>query len=144
MRKVARKVWKLLLFSQLYAPIKTGLIRFLITTANSSNGAISLTQTLNRILVCVCNRRYLRVQKEKKRGSGNDRPYCNLNAYFLTVKTPSVTLNACTDLPAATESGLPPSPHSISQQSCHRIRFEDRQDSKNDFERVERLVYYSF
>ena len=25
MRKVARKVWKLLLFSQLYAPIKTGL-----------------------------------------------------------------------------------------------------------------------
>ena len=26
MRKVARKVWKLLLFSQLYAPIKTGLI----------------------------------------------------------------------------------------------------------------------
>ena len=27
MRKVARKVWKLLLFSQLYAPIKTGLIQ---------------------------------------------------------------------------------------------------------------------
>ena len=27
MRKVARKVWKLLLFSQLYAPIKTGLYR---------------------------------------------------------------------------------------------------------------------
>ena len=29
MRKVARKVWKLLLFSQLYAPIKTGLRVFM-------------------------------------------------------------------------------------------------------------------
>ena len=40
--------------------------------ANSPNGAISLTQTFNRILFCVCNGRYFEVRKAKNGDRGTN------------------------------------------------------------------------
>ena len=55
-------------------------------TANGPNSAISLTQTFDRISFYVSDSLYLEVQKEKKRGSGNNRVYRNLNSFLVSSK----------------------------------------------------------
>ena len=46
---------------------------------NNTNSAISLTEIFDRVFSDVCNSLGFEVQKQKKRGSGNNRVYRNLN-----------------------------------------------------------------
>ena len=47
---------------------------------NNTNSAISLTEIFDRVFSDVCNSLGFEVQKQKKRGSGNNRVYRNLKA----------------------------------------------------------------
>ena len=51
----------------------------LTQVGNNTNSAISLTEIFDRVFSDVCNSLGLEVQKQKKRGSGNNRVYRNLN-----------------------------------------------------------------
>ena len=46
---------------------------------NNTNSAIPLTEIFDRVFSDVCNSLGFEVQKQKKRGSGNNRVYRNLN-----------------------------------------------------------------
>ena len=51
----------------------------LTQVGNNTNSAISLTEIFDRVFSDVCNSLGFEVQKQKKRGSGNNRVYRNLN-----------------------------------------------------------------
>ena len=55
----------------------------LTQVGNNTNSAISLTEIFDRVFSDVCNSLGFEVQKQKKRGSGNNRVYRNLNGGFL-------------------------------------------------------------
>ena len=52
----------------------------LTQVGNNTNSAISLTEIFDRVFSDVCNSLGFEVQKQKKRGSGNNRVYRNLNS----------------------------------------------------------------
>ena len=52
----------------------------LTQVVNNTNSAIPLTEIFDRVFSDVCNSLGFEVQKQKKRGSGNNRVYRNLNA----------------------------------------------------------------
>ena len=51
----------------------------LTQVVNNTNSAIPLTEIFDRVFSDVCNSLGFEVQKQKKRGSGNNRVYRNLN-----------------------------------------------------------------
>ena len=53
---------------------------------NNTNSAISLTEIFDRVFSDVCNSLGFEVQKQKKRGSGNNRVYRNLKGAVYTVR----------------------------------------------------------
>ena len=53
---------------------------------NNTNSAISLTEIFGRVFSDVCNSLGFEVQKQKKRGSGNNRVYRNLKRRYLIVR----------------------------------------------------------
>ena len=50
----------------------------LTQVVNNTNSAIPLTEIFDRVFADVCNSLGFEVQKQKKRGSGNNRVYRNL------------------------------------------------------------------
>ena len=60
----------------------------LTLVVNNTNSAIPLTEIFDRVFSDVCNSVGFEVQKQKKRGSGNNRVYRNLNEdTFLFIRT---------------------------------------------------------
>ena len=57
----------------------------LTQVVNNTNSAIPLTEIFDRVFSDVCNSLGFEVQKQKKRGSGNNRVYRNLKAVVNTV-----------------------------------------------------------
>ena len=55
----------------------------LTQVVNNTNSAIPLTEIFDRVFSDVCNSLGFEVQKQKKRGSGNNRVYRNLNLFIL-------------------------------------------------------------
>ena len=53
----------------------------LTQVVNNTNSAIPLTEIFDRVFSDVCNSLGFEVQKQKKRGSGNNRVYRNLKAF---------------------------------------------------------------
>ena len=56
----------------------------LTQVVNNTNSAIPLTEIFDRVFSDVCNSLGFEVQKQKKRGSGNNRVYRNLNHTVLS------------------------------------------------------------
>ena len=54
----------------------------LTQVVNNTNSAIPLTEIFDRVFSDVCNSLGFEVQKQKKRGSGNNRVYRNLKGLF--------------------------------------------------------------
>ena len=63
----------------------------LTQVVNNTNSAIPLTEIFDRVFSDVCNSLGFEVQKQKKRGSGNNRVYRNL-------KQPSLIIHTSRDL----------------------------------------------
>ena len=61
----------------------------LTQVVNNTNSAIPLTEIFDRVFSDVCNSLGFEVQKQKKRGSGNNRVYRNLNAPRLSEHPPA-------------------------------------------------------
>ena len=57
----------------------------LTQVVNNTNSAIPLTEIFDRVFSDVCNSLGFEVQKQKKRGSGNNRVYRNLKGAVYTV-----------------------------------------------------------
>ena len=57
----------------------------LTQVVNSTNSAIPLTEIFDRLFSDVCNSLGFEVQKQKKRGSGNNRVYRNLKVAVNTI-----------------------------------------------------------
>ena len=55
----------------------------LTQVVNNTNSAIPLTEIFDRVFSDVCNSLGFEVQKQKKRGSGNNRVYRNLKSEYL-------------------------------------------------------------
>ena len=62
----------------------------LTQVVNNTNSTIPLTEIFDRVFSDVCNSLGFEVQKQKKRGSGNNRVYRNLNVSPSGVKTKAV------------------------------------------------------
>ena len=60
----------------------------LTQVVNNTNSAIPLTEIFDRVFSDVCNSLGFEVQKQKKRGSGNNRVYRNLKHEVGMLKTP--------------------------------------------------------
>ena len=58
----------------------------LTQVVNNTNSAIPLTEIFDRVFSDVCNSLGFDVQKQKKRGSGNNRVYRNLNMFYFSEK----------------------------------------------------------
>ena len=58
----------------------------LTLVVNNTNSAIPLTEIFDRVFSDVCNSLGFEVQKQKKRGSGNNRVYRNLNTASLALE----------------------------------------------------------
>ena len=58
----------------------------LTQVVNNTNSAIPLTEIFDRVFSDVCNSLGFEVQKQKKRGSGNNRVYRNLNGFGLVMR----------------------------------------------------------
>ena len=61
----------------------------LTQVVNNTNSTIPLTEIFDRVFSDVCNSLGFEVQKQKKRGSGNNRVYRNLKENLLHVVLPS-------------------------------------------------------
>ena len=60
------------------SPLVSANVLPLTLVVNNTNSAIPLTEIFDRVFSDVCNSLGFEVQKQKKRGSGNNRVYRNL------------------------------------------------------------------
>ena len=67
----------------------------LTRVVNNTNSTIPLTEIFDRVFSDVCNSLGFEVQKQKKRGSGNNRVYRNLKAVVNTNSRRFAGLEAC-------------------------------------------------